>query len=117
MKVKDLQTIIFYWFLMIPSIATEFQYVNSTFFIFFLAHYMFRPLRAIFRRDIQLDVFKCFKDYFYYNGSVARTVKSTSYFKYECEVSLQTFEMKLSELFEQNEDEVVKNFTVCNQCY
>jgi hypothetical protein len=31
---------------------------------------MFRPLRVIFRWDIQLDVFK---DYFYYNGSVART--------------------------------------------
>jgi hypothetical protein len=31
---------------------------------------MFRPLRAIFRWDIQLDIFK---DHFYYNGSVART--------------------------------------------
>jgi hypothetical protein len=39
-------------------------------FIFLLTHYMFRPLRAILRRDIQLDVFK---DYSYYNGSVART--------------------------------------------
>jgi hypothetical protein len=26
-------------------------------FIIFLTHYMFRPLRAIFRRDIQLDIF------------------------------------------------------------
>jgi hypothetical protein len=58
------------WFLMIPSIATKFQYVNSHFFIFLLTHYMFRPVRAIFRWDIQLDVFK---DYFYYNGSIART--------------------------------------------
>jgi hypothetical protein len=58
------------WFLMMPSIATKFQYVNSPFFIFLLTHYMFRPLRAIFRRDIQLDVFK---DYFYYNGSTVRT--------------------------------------------
>jgi hypothetical protein len=57
------------WFLVIPSVATKFQYVNSP-FIFFLTHYMFQPLRAIFRWDIQLDVFK---DYFYYNGSVART--------------------------------------------
>jgi hypothetical protein len=39
-------------------------------FIFLLTHYMIRPLRAIFRWGIQLDVFK---DYFYYNGSVART--------------------------------------------
>jgi hypothetical protein len=28
------------WFLMMPSIATKFQYVNST-FIFLLTHYMF----------------------------------------------------------------------------
>jgi hypothetical protein len=53
----------FNWFLMTPSIATKFQYVNSPFFIFLLTHYMFRPLRAILRWDIQLDVFK---DYFYY---------------------------------------------------
>jgi hypothetical protein len=45
-------------FLMMPSIATKFQYVNSPFFIFLLTHYMFRPLRAIFRWDILLDVFK-----------------------------------------------------------
>jgi hypothetical protein len=32
--------------------ATKFQYVNSPFFI--LTHYMFRPLRAILRWDIQL---------------------------------------------------------------
>jgi hypothetical protein len=31
---------------------------------------MFRPLRAIFRWDLQLDIFK---DYFYHNGSVACT--------------------------------------------
>jgi hypothetical protein len=31
---------------------------------------MFRPLQAIFRWDIQLDIFK---DYFYYSGSVAST--------------------------------------------
>jgi hypothetical protein len=54
---------------MIPSIATKFQYVNST-FIFFFTHYMFRPLLAIFRWDIQLDIFKV---YLYYNRSVART--------------------------------------------
>jgi hypothetical protein len=56
------------WFFMMPSIATKFQYVNSLLFSF--THYMFRPLRVIFRWGIQLDVFK---DYFYYNGSVART--------------------------------------------
>jgi hypothetical protein len=42
------------WFLMTPSNTTKFQYVNSPFFIFLLTHYMFRPLRAIFRWDIQL---------------------------------------------------------------
>jgi hypothetical protein len=42
------------------------QYVNSPFFIFLLTHYMFRPLRAIFRWDIQLDVSKDYS----YNGSV-----------------------------------------------
>jgi hypothetical protein len=36
------------WFLMMPSIATKFQYVNSP-FILLLTHYMFRPLRAIVR--------------------------------------------------------------------
>jgi hypothetical protein len=36
------------WLFMTPSIATKFQYV-SFLFIFFLTHYMFRPLRAIFR--------------------------------------------------------------------
>jgi hypothetical protein len=35
------------WFLMMPSIATKFQYVNSPFFIFLLTHYMFRSLRAL----------------------------------------------------------------------
>jgi hypothetical protein len=44
---------------MMPSIATKFQYVNSP-FIFLLTHYMFRPLRAILRWDIQLDVSKDF---------------------------------------------------------
>jgi hypothetical protein len=38
--------------------------------IFLLTHYMFQPLQAIIRWDIQLDVFK---DYSYYNGSVACT--------------------------------------------
>jgi hypothetical protein len=57
------------WFFMMPSIATKFQYVNSP-FIFLLTHYMFQPLRAILRWDIQLDIFK---DYFYYNGSVVRS--------------------------------------------
>jgi hypothetical protein len=51
------------------SIATKFQYVNSP-FIFFLTHYMFRLLLAIFRWDTQSDTFK---DYSCYNGSVART--------------------------------------------
>jgi hypothetical protein len=46
------------WFLMMPSIPTKFQYVNSPFFIFLLTHYMFQPLRAIFRWDIQLDVLR-----------------------------------------------------------
>jgi hypothetical protein len=55
---------------MMPSITTKFQYVNSPFFIFPPTHYMFRPLRAILRWDIQLDVSK---DYSYYNGSVVRT--------------------------------------------
>jgi hypothetical protein len=50
--------LIFNWFPMTPSIATKFQYVNSPFFIFFLTHYMFRPLRAIFRWDIRVDVSK-----------------------------------------------------------
>jgi hypothetical protein len=40
------------------------------FLFFLLTHYMFRPLRAILRWDIQLDVSK---DYSYYNGSVVRT--------------------------------------------
>jgi hypothetical protein len=44
------------WFLVMQSIATKFQYVNS--FLFSFTHYMFRTLRAIFRWDIQLDVFK-----------------------------------------------------------
>jgi hypothetical protein len=43
------------WFFMTPSIATKFQYVNSLLFSF-LTHYMFRPLRAILRWDIQLDI-------------------------------------------------------------
>jgi hypothetical protein len=38
--------------------------------LFLLTHYMFRPLQAILRWDIQLDVSK---DYTYYNGSVVRT--------------------------------------------
>jgi hypothetical protein len=42
---------------MTPSIATKFQYVNSLLF-FFLTHYMFRPLRAIFRLDIQLGILR-----------------------------------------------------------
>jgi hypothetical protein len=54
---------------MMLSIAAKFQYVNSL-FIFFLTHYTFRPLQAIFRCDIQLDILM---DYFQYNGSVART--------------------------------------------
>jgi hypothetical protein len=54
---------------MTPSIATKFQYVSSP-FLFFLTHYTFRPLRAILRWDIQLDVSK---DYSYYNGSAVRT--------------------------------------------
>jgi hypothetical protein len=43
------------WFFMTPSIATKFQYINSLLFSFF-THYMFRPLRAILRWDIQLDI-------------------------------------------------------------
>jgi hypothetical protein len=42
---------------MTPSIATKFQYVNSLLFSF-LTHYTFRPLRAIFRRGIQLDIWR-----------------------------------------------------------
>jgi hypothetical protein len=33
------------WFLMVASIATKFQYINSP-FIFLLTHYMFRPLQV-----------------------------------------------------------------------
>jgi hypothetical protein len=57
------------WFLVIPSITTKFQYVTPPFLSSF-THYMFQPLRAILRWGIQLDILK---DYFYYNGSVART--------------------------------------------
>jgi hypothetical protein len=45
------------WFFMTPSIATKFQYINSLLFSFF-THYMFRPLRAIFRWDIQLVIWR-----------------------------------------------------------
>jgi hypothetical protein len=45
------------WFFMTPSIATKFQYVNSLLFSF-LTHYVFRPLRAILRWDIQLDIWR-----------------------------------------------------------
>jgi hypothetical protein len=41
-------------------------------FYFSFTHYMFRPLRAILKWDIQLDVFK---DYSYYNGSVVHKNK------------------------------------------
>jgi hypothetical protein len=43
------------WFFMTPSITTKFQYINSLLFSF-LTHYMFRPLQAILRWDIQLDI-------------------------------------------------------------
>jgi hypothetical protein len=43
---------------------------QQSFFHFLPTHYMFRPLRAILRWDIQLDVSK---DYSYYNGSAVRT--------------------------------------------
>jgi hypothetical protein len=33
------------WFLMMPLIATKFQYVNSPFFIFLLIHYMLSGLQ------------------------------------------------------------------------
>jgi hypothetical protein len=36
------------WFLVMPSIATEFS-IRQLAFIFLLSHYMFRPLRAILR--------------------------------------------------------------------
>jgi hypothetical protein len=52
--------IMYNWFFMTPSIPTKFQYVNSLLFSF-LTHYMFRPLRAIFSWDIQLDILM---DYF-----------------------------------------------------
>jgi hypothetical protein len=38
-----------------PSIATKFS-IRQLAFIFLLSHYMLRPLRAILRWDIQLDV-------------------------------------------------------------
>jgi hypothetical protein len=43
------------WFLVMPSIATKFS-IRQLAFIFLLSHYMFRPLRAILRWVIQLDV-------------------------------------------------------------
>jgi hypothetical protein len=39
------------WFLVIPSIATEFQYITPP-FLFSFTHYMFLPLWAIFRCDV-----------------------------------------------------------------
>jgi hypothetical protein len=50
-----LQLPFYNWLPVMLSIATKFQYVNSL-FIFFLTRYMFRPLRAIFTWDIQLDI-------------------------------------------------------------
>jgi hypothetical protein len=50
-------------FFMTPSIASKFQYINSLYFLFF-THYMFRPLRAILRWDVQLVIFLFLKDYF-----------------------------------------------------
>jgi hypothetical protein len=49
------------------------------FFIFLLTHYMFLPLRAILRWDIQLMFTK---DYFYYNGSVVRTQLDVYLYRY-----------------------------------
>jgi hypothetical protein len=57
---ERIKSILSDWFLMMPSIATKFQYVNSPFLFFLLTHYMFRPLRAILRWDIQLDVLVSF---------------------------------------------------------
>jgi hypothetical protein len=48
-------------------------------FIFLLTHYMFRPLRAILRWDIQLDFYK---DYSYYNGSAVRTQLDVCLYRY-----------------------------------
>jgi hypothetical protein len=45
------------WFFVTPSFATKFQYINSLLISFF-THYMFRPLRAILRRDIQLVIWR-----------------------------------------------------------
>jgi hypothetical protein len=45
------------WFFMTPSIATKFQYVKLPLISFF-THYMFRPLRAILRWDIQLVIWR-----------------------------------------------------------
>jgi hypothetical protein len=47
--------LVFYWFLVMLSIPTKFS-IRQLAFIFLLSHYMFRPLRAILRLDIQLDV-------------------------------------------------------------
>jgi hypothetical protein len=44
-------------FFMTPSIATKFQYINYLLFSFFI-HYMFRPLRAILKWDILLDIWR-----------------------------------------------------------
>jgi hypothetical protein len=49
------------------------------FLFFLLTHYMFRPLRAILRLDIQLDVSK---DYSYYNGSAVRTQLDVCLYRY-----------------------------------
>jgi hypothetical protein len=67
------------WFLMTPSIATKFQFVNSLFLFFIFTHHMFWPLQAIFRWDIQLHVSK---DYSYYNGSAVRTQLDVCLYRY-----------------------------------
>jgi hypothetical protein len=64
---------------MMPLIATKFQYVSYPFLIFIFTHNMFRPLRAILRRDIQLDVSK---DYSFYNGSAVRTQLDVCLYRY-----------------------------------
>jgi hypothetical protein len=57
------------WFLMMPSIATKFRYVNSPFFSFLHTLHVSAPTGHLHVRY----TIRYFKGYFYYNGSVART--------------------------------------------
>jgi hypothetical protein len=57
----------------------SFNTSTPPFLFFLLTHYTFRPLRAILRWDIQLDVSK---DYSCYNGSAVRTQLDVCLYRY-----------------------------------